>query len=92
MSHGKHVALLALFLLLGCENEFRTRFEPDCQEAAERERFAKLIVDCTAAGNPKSDEEGEDLVAQCESTARRAVCPRRTVRYECGRGNCWRIK
>lgn len=36
-----------------------------------REQAAKFIVDCATAANPHSDEEGEDLVEQCDRTATR---------------------
>lgn len=38
--------------------------------ATDADRAARFVIDCAAAGNPKSDEEGEDLVWQCERTAR----------------------
>lgn len=36
-----------------------------------RERAATFIIECAGAANPHSDEEGEDLVRQCEQTATR---------------------
>jgi len=36
---------------------------------ARRDDAARFVVECAAAANPKSDEEGEDLVRQCHVTA-----------------------
>ena len=38
------------------------------------EKRAKFIIDCARAANPMSDEEGEDLVKQCEKTSRNLFC------------------
>ena len=35
---------------------------------------AKFIIDCAKAANPMSDEEGEDLVRQCEETSAHLFC------------------
>jgi hypothetical protein len=37
--------------------------------------LAQAIVECSRATNPMSDEEGEDLVAQCQKTMKAALCP-----------------
>jgi len=50
------------------------QFEPGCT-MEHSERVAKFIVDCATAANPRSDEEGEDLVAQCQKTAEKILCP-----------------
>lgn len=42
--------------------------EPDVQNAVPEHR--QWILDCIEKGNPHSDEEPEDLVLQCEKTAR----------------------
>lgn len=39
-------------------------------EDAHRAQAAQFVIDCARAANPHSDEEGEDLVAQCEYTSR----------------------
>lgn len=52
----------------------RITFEHHCS-MEQSERVAKFIVDCASAANPKSDEEGEDLVEQCEETAKNVLCP-----------------
>lgn len=35
---------------------------------------AKFIIDCAKAANPMSDEEGEDLVAECRKTSNYLFC------------------
>lgn len=52
----------------------RITFDRHCS-MEQSERVAKFIVDCAEAANPKSDEEGEDLVEQCEETAKNVLCP-----------------
>jgi hypothetical protein len=37
---------------------------------------AKFIIECAKAANPMSDEEGEDLVRQCEQTSLELFCER----------------
>lgn len=37
-------------------------------------RMSSWILECAKAANPLSDEEGEDLVRQCEDTAVRLYC------------------
>lgn len=49
--------------------------EPHCATPEDKERLARFIIDCALAANPLADEEGEDLVQQCESTGIRTVCP-----------------
>ena len=39
-------------------------------EPVHRAQAAQFVIDCARAANPHSDEEGEDLVAQCEHTSR----------------------
>jgi len=75
-------ALLAALLLVGCSTEYFTTWEPRCTTADERERLAKFVIDCSAAANPKSDEEGEDLVAECLRSGITVICPYRTVHWK----------
>lgn len=77
MKHNMAILLAALAALSGCAEGTRVeRFEKNfCQTTESRERLAKFIIDCSAAANPKSDEEGEDLVAQCELTGTKTLCP-----------------
>ncbi len=46
-----------------------------CISQSDRERLANFIVKCAEAANPKSDEEGEDLVKQCQWTGTEVLCP-----------------
>lgn len=39
-------------------------------EILDKEKAAQFIIDCAKAANPMSGEKGEDLVLQCEYTAR----------------------
>lgn len=84
------IALLAA--LAACSPIPRTTFEPRCDTPEERAAAAKFVVDCATAANPKSDEEGEDLVAQCEQTATRLLCSRKTAHQICRDGVCRDVK
>jgi hypothetical protein len=64
---------VALAGLLACEPHREAVKE--CVEI-DRAAASAFVVKCAEAANPKSDEEGEDLVAQCEETARRLHCVR----------------
>lgn len=70
-------ALLTALILVGCEDIERIRFETaeHCVDAEDRRALAQFIIECSKAANPLSDEEGEDLVSQCERTGERAICP-----------------
>lgn len=39
-----------------------------------REELKTCLIDCTKAGNPMSDEEGEDLVRQCQYSCSEIYC------------------
>jgi len=49
-------------------------FLSSCKWKCDKERQANFILKCAEAANPKSDEEGEDLVIQCEKTSRNLFC------------------
>lgn len=63
--------VILLLALAGCDDaprgvlQFETVVPPECAA-----QFAATVVTCAEAGNPLSDEEGEDLVAQCQRAAR----------------------
>lgn len=85
-------AVLAI-LLTGCGPSERTEvgLETWC-DTEEAPALERMILACAKAANPMSDEEGEDLVAQCEKTAQRTVCPKRLIKtyYRCDLlGACW---
>lgn len=78
MGAKKMKYILVLFLVLfGCENkkEIQRTEIHKCTSKSDRALLAQFIIDCSEAANPKSDEEGEDLVAQCEATGVRTLCP-----------------
>jgi len=63
------LVLFVLCLAVACEPDgvqVGTQCVTDRSLRAEATRF---IVDCAAAANPKSDEEGEDLVDACARSA-----------------------
>lgn len=66
---------LALFLPVKCVydeiTEPRWTWKEICKDTEKR---AKFIVDCAKAANPMSDEEGEDLVRQCDITSKHLFC------------------
>lgn len=65
-------ALLAM-CLVGCENQPDDRMYRNCDPNTPGR--ADFIIKCAEAANPKSDEEGEDLVSQCEKTSEELFCP-----------------
>lgn len=54
--------------------------------APESERAVACMIACAAAANPKSDEEGEDLVKQCDQSCTRLLCRTPAWRYWSGSG------
>lgn len=75
--------LLLLVLMAGTlvacapANGERARYETadHCTTSEERAALAQFVVQCATAANPKADEEGEDLVRQCEATGTTILCP-----------------
>ena len=51
--------------------EPKWRWKEICKDNDKR---AEFIVNCAKAANPLSDEEGEDMVLQCERTSRNLFC------------------
>ncbi|HEX9642307.1 MAG TPA: hypothetical protein VGB13_13465 [Candidatus Krumholzibacteria bacterium] len=85
---------LSVIAALGCAREsehLEKRRQQWCVGESEREKLVECVVRVTTAGNPKSDEEGEDLVAQAEGTCKRLICPERWVTCKVirGYGDCW---
>ncbi len=72
---------LLLALLVSCSASEEVLLEHECDDAMDRVMVVDCMVKCASAANPKSDEEGEDLVAQCDSSCTKMVCPLRAVRY-----------
>lgn len=78
MSQKYFAATLVVFGMCACTPEpplVSVVSEPHCTESADRAALATFIVECARAANPMSDEEGEDLVAQCMRTGIIAICP-----------------
>jgi len=70
---------ITLVLLTACAEE---NFKTYTQESIRGdEDAASFIVKCSKAANPMSDEEGEDLVQQCEDTAKRIYGTREYYGY-----------
>lgn len=66
---------LALFLPVKCVYDEITEPKFTWKEICkDTEKRAKFIVDCAKAANPMSDEEGEDLVRQCDITSKHLFC------------------
>lgn len=70
MTIQNRIAAVAICFACACAPEVIVETEA-APTAAERHAAAEMVIRCAAAANPHSDEEGEDLVAQCERTARR---------------------
>lgn len=75
-----HVATLLLTLTLGCEESGpewgHVSMGPWCGADSQAKR-AEFVVRCAEAANPKSDEEGEDLVKECAEQAEVIYCTHR---------------
>ncbi len=52
------------------------------ETCAKPEIISKFVVDCAKAANPLSDEEGEDLVAECRITGFTIFCETETVYFK----------
>ena len=73
------VVLLILGMMFGLakctldkhKTEPNWRWKEICKDNDKR---AEFIINCAKAANPMSDEEGEDLVIQCERTSRHLFC------------------
>jgi hypothetical protein len=67
-------ASLVLVVACGIEKSTpRTDMQVACYPET-TERRASFVIDCAKAANPLSDEEGEDLVKQCQKTAEELFC------------------
>ena len=82
------IRFLALLLfLISCKEIMKTFDTIKICTKENSKDVSKFIIDCAFSANPKSDEEGEDLVKQCEETAKRMLCDDYVVECE-GIGNC----
>ena len=70
-------AVLIALLVAGCSdrNEERTviRYKTHCL-ADSKEARANFILQCISNANPKSDEEPEDWIRQCQKMAEETYC------------------
>ena len=84
--------LIAALILVACESEPQQKAEPVLCKP-DTEKLQTWMLECIKNGNPKSDEEPEDLVLQCEATAVRMFCGLncyRAIRGDhAGRVKCW---
>lgn len=64
--------LVLVIALVACERVGPVMVA-DCE--ANGAELADRIIECSRAANPMADEEGEDLVRQCEKTMRETICP-----------------
>ena len=78
--YGMVILALAIFFGLGkctldTQAKLKTvqqwRWKSICKDNDKR---AEFIINCAKAANPMSDEEGEDLVIQCERTSHNLFC------------------
>jgi hypothetical protein len=71
------VVVMGALALTGCQPAPQEDFDaaPRCVDI-DRPAASAFVIACAAAANPKSDEEGEDLVRQCEETATNLHCLR----------------
>lgn len=65
--------LAIVLLLAGCGPQSSNYTETVCDPVTAPLR-ADFIVKCAEAANPKSDEEGEDLVRECGNQAEKLFC------------------
>jgi hypothetical protein len=73
--------IISIILLAGCTDRERSIVEHRC-EFIKVEKLMSAVNSCVKFGNPMSDEEGEDLVSQCEQTVKQMMCPRKQVYIE----------
>lgn len=76
----KRLALLIAVFVVGCNGQPVRRVV--WRQAAATAEHQEWLLGCIEKGNPMSDEEGEDLVKQCEQTAYRLFAPKLTRRCE----------
>lgn len=70
-----HLSVLCILVFSGCDQTPQFGAERECVES-DRAAANAAIIACAEAANPKSDEEGEDLVAECRRTMRDSLCLR----------------
>lgn len=66
------ILLISMLVLVSCGSNYE--FTRGTINKCQGKELADFIVKCAKAANPMSDEEGEDLVQQCEWTGQRIYC------------------
>ena len=68
--------VVLIFFIAGCSESvvIERSSRQKCMSMEEKRELASFIIKCSEAANPKSDEEGEDLVIQCERTGINTLC------------------
>lgn len=74
----KTALIIALVLMAGCSDKTKViqKMEFYCESDTKRER-ATFILMCLNNANPKSDEEPEDWIHQCEDMSNELYCEER---------------
>ena len=90
----RNAAIACMLLLVGCpppEPEPPSHYvtHRKAMPPEMRERYARFVVECATAANPRSDEEGEDLVQQCEDTGFRVLGEQRKLCIRRQDGRSW---
>lgn len=82
----KKIKILIPLIIAACNRnpESRCGMRPACTTPDDRQALASFIIKCAEAANPKSDEEGEDLVKQCQWSGNEVICPQQK---QCWNGN-----
>lgn len=92
------IAVLSLALLAGCgsrRGEVYSRVSADNWCEGHEVEYRDFVASCIKDANPKSDEEPEDWISQCEQTGKRIICPIRSTvtTYLCTNSDCsWPTK
>jgi hypothetical protein len=86
--------LILLFSLTACgEDEYSTEMKEQavCDESSKSKR-ANFILSCIKNANPKSDEEPEDWIRECQYIAEQTYCELKTVKVTMYKpsGSYWR--
>jgi hypothetical protein len=83
----KKLTLLLCLALVACGDDIVTKTVTDCSKNGKE--VAQFVVDCAKAANPLSDEEGEDLVVQCEQTGKKLLCTQEEIVMHRSNGTCY---
>jgi len=88
------IATALLLVLTACgEDEYSTHMKEDtvCENSSNSKR-ADFILSCIKNANPRSDEEPEDWIRQCQYIAEETYCELKTVKVTMYKpsGGFWR--